>query len=224
MRNAHPRKRRATRWALRTYWYPLYAFVRRQGYSADDAHDLTQGFFTVLLERDYLQDVRPDAGRFRHFMLASLRHYLSKEREKNLAIKRGGGTTVISIDARLAEERYGVDRSKRHARGRLRASLGADGARARPHTAARRGGGAGRARSFRAPRPYLTGSEPQAPYRDVAAALAMSEGAVKTAVHRLRRRFGTLLRAEIAETVSKPEQVDDEVRHLLSAVRPWEPP
>ena len=161
------------------YWYPLYAFVRRQGYSADDALDLTQWFFTVLLERDYLQDVRPDAGRFRHFMLASLRHYLSKERDKYLAIKRGGGATVISIDARLAEQRFGVDPvealtpevvfERRWALTVLERAL----TQLLEEVEAQ-----GEQGHFEHLRPYLTFSEPQSPFRDVAAALAMSEGAV----------------------------------------------
>ncbi|MGB5162311.1 MAG: sigma-70 family RNA polymerase sigma factor [Thermoanaerobaculia bacterium] len=206
------------------YWYPLYAFVRHQGHSPEEAADLTQAFFAYLLEKDVLKSVDPSEGKFRSFLLATLKHFLSHERDKAQAQKRGGDQIGISLDAKLAESRYGYEPSddltpeqvyeRRWALTVLERTLerleekessGGDGAR------------------FEKLRPYLVGEEPHLPYREVAAELEMSEGAVRGAVHRLRQSFGQLLRDEIAMTVADADQVDEEVRHLLGAVGPWEP-
>lgn len=203
-----------------TYWQPLYAYIRHQGSDPDEARDLTQGFFAELLERDFLADVDPEKGRFRSFLLASLRHYLSHERDRARALKRGGGTTTLSLDVEVGEAGYAlrptealtpVDVFERRwamtvldrAMQRLQTEAGADG----------------NGSQFKELKQYLTSAEPQAPYREAGEALGISEGAVATAVHRLRQRYGQCLRAEIAETVVNPAEIGDELRHMLNVVR-----
>ncbi len=201
------------------YWYPLYAFVRHLGYSPDDAADLVQGFFATLLEKHYLADVDPEVGRFRTFMLSSLKHFLSNQRAKDKALKRGGGVRVMSLDSEEAERRWTFEPAgdetpedvfeRRWARmvmeramGRLRAERNA----------------VGKAREFDMLMPYLTGEEPHPPYSEVAKALGSSSGALRVAVHRLRNQFGDLMRHEIRQTVTDPDEIDDEVRHLLDTL------
>jgi RNA polymerase sigma-70 factor (ECF subfamily) len=208
----------------RAYWYPLYAFVRRQGVDAEEARDLTQAYFAQLLEKGYLEDFDPSLGRFRVFLMASVKHFLSKEREKARAWKRGGRTTIESLDADDLEGRYRQESADRltpeeiYERrwaltilDRVLETLGQEFAKD------------GREREFARLRGLLTGESPRVPYRRVAEELGTSESAVKTSVHRLRQRFGHLLRQEIAETVARPDDVDDEVRHLLGVVGPWGP-
>jgi RNA polymerase sigma-70 factor (ECF subfamily) len=212
--------RRALEGLCQTYWQPLYAYVRHQGASPDEASDLTQAYFTELLEKDLLADVDPAKGRFRAYLLATLRNFLSRDRTKAGRLKRGGGTSTLSLDMEAGEERYTV-----HPREKLTpedifehrwAVTVLDRAMARLERDSSFTGGE---EQFRSLKPYLTGDLPQLPYRQVAASLGMSEGAVKVAVHRLRKRFGEYLRLEIAETVVDPTDVDDEVRHLLEVVR-----
>jgi RNA polymerase sigma factor (sigma-70 family) len=208
----------------RAYWYPLYAFVRRQGHDAEDARDLTQAYFAALLEKGYLEDFDPWRGRFRVFLKASVKHFLSKERNKAQAQKRGGHAQVLSIDQDL-EGRYLLEPpdpvtpeqiyERRFALTLLERVLG----KLRLEFAEGR-----REKEFERLKAFLTGEEPKAPYREIAAALQVSEGAVRTSVHRLRQRFGALLRHEIAETVETPDEVDDEVRYLLGVIAPWGPP
>jgi RNA polymerase sigma-70 factor (ECF subfamily) len=200
------------------YWEPLYTYVRRQGRSPEDAADLTQAYFARFLEKDYLRAVSPDAGRFRSFLLVSLRHFLANEWDRASAKKRAGDLTALSLDFAAAEARLDLEpRDERtpeseyerrwalalieRAAQRLRAE--ADGARAVELHDRLRG--------------FLTDGADEA-YRDVAAELAMTEGAVKTAVYRLRRRLGQLLREEVGQTVVDPSEVDDELRHLLGAL------
>ncbi len=206
------------------YWHPLYGYARRQGYDAEEARDLTQGYFAVLLEKDYFGDVRPREGRLRAFLLASFRNFLSKERDRSRTQKRGGGAVPLSIDAARAEAWHAAEPvesltpeavfERRWALTVLERALD----RLREEAVA-----SGRERAFERLHPYLTGNEPHTPYREVATALEMSEGAVKVAVHRLRQRYGRLLREEITATVAEPDQVEGELRHLLSVIRPWEP-
>jgi RNA polymerase sigma factor (sigma-70 family) len=203
------------------YWYPLYTFVRGQGLEADDARDATQAYFAELLEKGYLEDYDPALGRFRVFLMASVRNFLSKERDKTRAWKRGGRADIVSLNDD-AEGRYRAEPADRltpedvfERRWALTLLERVLGRLRQEHVAA------GRAQEFERLKPFLTGDEPRAPYRDVAADLGMSESAVKTAVHRLRQRFGSALRSEIAETVAHPDEVDDEVRHLLGVLAPW---
>jgi len=202
-----------------SYWYPLYACVRASGHDADAARDLTQEFFAQLLEKGFLEGVRPEAGRFRSFLLASLKHFLSHERDKVRALKRGGGASFISLDTPAAEDRFTLEPADHltpeqvferrwaltvldHALERLQQERAVRGEDDR----------------FQRLRQFLTGQEPHQAYREVAAELAMTEDAVKASVHRLRRQLGRLLREQIAETVARPDDVDEEVRYLLRTV------
>ncbi len=197
----------------RTYWYPLYASVRRRGYSPEDAQDLTQEFFARLLSTHALGTVHPNKGRFRSFLLASLNHFLANERDKARTLKRGGGQTVISLDA--AETRYRAEPSEGMSPERIferqwaLALLAQVAARLREdyHTA-------GKGPLFDALQIYLSGEKGVPPYRETADQLGLSLDALKKAVERLRRRYGELLREEIAHTVSKPAEVDEEIRYL----------
>jgi len=203
----------------RAYWFPLYAFIRRQGYEADAARDLTQGYFARLIERRFLDDVRPDLGRFRSFLLASVKHFPSNELDRERARKRAPGSPLLSFDARDAEGRYRLELADELTPEALFERKWAltvlDRAAVGLRDESGKGEGAGR---FEAMRGYLTG-EGGPPYRELGQTLGMTEDAVKVAVHRLRRRFGELLRAEIAETVRDPSEVDDEIRHLLGVLR-----
>lgn len=202
------------------YWYPLYVYVRRWGYDADQAQDLTQEFFARLLEKHYLRAADPSRGRFRSFMLASLKHFLSNERDRASAVKRGGRATVVPLEFENAEGRYSREPpdqetpekvyERRWAVTLLERTLD----RLRSEFTA-----AGKADVLRHLEGHLTGDQDTPPYADLGAKLGMSEGAIKVAVHRLRRRFGALLREEIAETVSDPAHVDDEIRELFRALK-----
>jgi RNA polymerase sigma factor (sigma-70 family) len=203
-----------------TYWQPLYAYIRHQGATPDEASDLTQGFFAEFLEKDFLSSVDPEKGSFRSFLLATLRNFLSHERDRERALKRGGGTLTLSFDVEAgeggvafepAEELTPIDVFERRW-----ALTVLDRAVARLHQESDELGQSQLAHL----KQYLTSAEPQVPYRETASALGISESAVKSAVHRLRKRLGQCLRAEVAETVSTPAEVDSEVRHLLAVVKP----
>ena len=203
-----------------TYWQPLYAYIRHQGSNPDEARDLTQGFFAEFLDKDFLADVDPEKGRFRSFLLASLRHFLSHERERDRALKRGGGTMTLSLDVEAGEAGYGIEPAEEMTPEdvfeRRWAMMVLDRATARLQTESTEFGG----NQFVQLKQYLISGEPQAPYRETASALGLSESAVKSAVHRLRKRLGQCLREEIAETVSGPGEIEDEIRHLLAVVKP----
>ena len=202
------------------YWFPLYGFLRRQGCDADEARDLTQGYFLALLEKNYLDDVRPDAGRFRSFLLASLKHFVSKQRDRARAQKRGGGATSVPIDLASAEERYAYEP---RADGNPETLFERQWALTVLERAMTRLGKefeeAGKADRFLHLKSLLTGAAPQIPYRRIAEQLGTTEATVKVTVHRSRRRLGQLIRTEIAETVSTPADVDDEVRYLLRVLQ-----
>jgi RNA polymerase sigma factor (sigma-70 family) len=216
--------REALAFLCAAYWLPLYSFARRLGHASDDALDLTQGYFALLLEKDYLADVRLREGRFRAFLLTSFRHFLSKERDRARALKRGGGRVLLSIDAQEAEGRHldepleTLDPEALFERRWALTILERAMTRLRHEYSA-----AGRRVEFEQLEPYLTGVEPKVPYQRAAERLGTTEGAIKKMVHRLRRQYGLLLREEIAATVTDPEEIDAELRHLLASVRPWEP-
>lgn len=201
------------------YWYPLYAFVRRQGHSPHDAQDLTQAFFARLLEKGYLKDVDRQRGRFRSFLLASLKHFLANQWDRARALKRGGGQQVISLDERDAESRYALEPKDEQSADRLyerrwallllERVLG----RLKQEFVS-----AGKAGLFEALKGVLSAGSGALPYAEVAARLGTSEAAVKVAVHRLRRRYRELLRAEIAQTVASPAEVEDEIRYLFAVL------
>ena len=200
------------------YWYPVYAFIRRSGHTSDQASDLTQSFFARLLEKKYLQEVRPDRGRFRSFLLASVRHFLSNERDWQRARKRGGGGLHLPLEFEAGERRYELELSDDLTPERLYEQRWAHGVfETAMKRLADRHGSPDRKRLFLRLQPFLTGEEPAVP-REVAAELRMSEGALRVALHRLRRQFAAMLRTTIAETLDTADEVENELRYLLDVL------
>jgi RNA polymerase sigma factor (sigma-70 family) len=202
-----------------TYWYPLYAFLRSRGYKPEDAQDLTQAFFARLLEKDTLRHADPARGRFRSFLLASLKNFAANERDREIAMKRGGGVPIVSLEIETAEGRFQMeppsDDTPERVFDRRWALTLLDRVMSRLKAETSR---SGKPSQFDRLKTYLTGDQPQPSYAQTAFELGMSEGAVKVAVHRLRRRFRDLVREEIAQTVSSPDEIEDELRHLWSSV------
>jgi len=200
------------------YWYPLYAFIRRRGLEAHEAEDLTQEFFARLLAKHSLVDVAPEKGKFRSFLLASVKHFLANEYDRAAAQKRGGGQKVIALDALRADSRWRLEPAdeltpeKLFERRWALAVLDQVLTRLEAELAA-----AGKACQFEALKGFLTGAG-QGTHAQLGDQLGMSPGAVKVTVHRLRRRYRQLLREEIAHTVADPREIDDEIRYLLSCL------
>lgn len=196
------------------YWGPVHAFIRRSGRSDDDARDLAQAFFAMALEKDYFSQARRDRGRFRTFLLTSVRHFLANEHDARTALKRGGGAVHVPLDANDDEHPHvpepGVTTTPEAIYERQWAERVFDLARARVREAA-----ADTPRSSLVERlhPLLAGDD-QPPYATLSAELGMSEGALRVAVHRLRRQFARALHDVIADTVATPEDVEDELRYL----------
>jgi len=205
----------------RTYWFPLYAFVRRRGYSKEDAEDLTQDFFACFLAKNYLVGLSAERGRFRAFLLASLKHFLANEWDKSQRQKRGGGATLLSLDWQTADTQFQIaatnEPSPEQAYDRewALALLACVIERLRAECAAENNG-----RLFEALKPFLTVGKNAIPYPQAAVELGISEGAARTAVHRLRRRYRAVLRDEIAQTLSDPANVAEEMQALFSAFAP----
>lgn len=201
------------------YWYPVYAFVRRQGYGAADAEDLTQGYFTRFLEKGFIREVRPEHGRFRAFVLVSVRNFLHNARDHARALKRGGGRRLVSLDAVAAERAYDEKLADRTTPEDLFERSWArtlfDRVLEQLERKAARQGKAERAARLR---PFLTGAEPGSGYANLAAEWGVGESAVRAAVHRLRKDFAELLRQEVGRTVADEGDVDDEVRHVLTVL------
>jgi DNA-directed RNA polymerase specialized sigma24 family protein len=205
----------------RTYWYPLYAYLRRQGRPAHDAQDLTQGFFARLLQKDYLQAAAREKGKFRTFLLVALKRFLANEWDREHALKRGGFAPVVSIDQEVAESRFAAEPShnlqpdvlfdREWARTLLERAM----AQLQEEYVA-----SGRARLFEYVQNCLARDESALPYAAIAARLKLTEPAVKMAVHRLRARYREILRAEIAHTVSAPDEIEEELHQLFSAFGP----
>lgn len=205
----------------RNYWYPLYAYLRRTGRSPHDAQDLTQGFLASLIEKRDLAAVNPGRGKFRSFLLGTLKHYLSDERKKAHAQKRGGGQPVISIDEETAESRYRIEPvDDRTPETHFERQWGLQVLDRVMDRLQRRHEERGRADQFRALQPCLGGSRQSVSYAEIGARLQLSEGAVKVAVHRLRQEFGQLLREEIAQTVADEAEIDEEIRQLIRVTSP----
>jgi RNA polymerase sigma-70 factor (ECF subfamily) len=198
------------------YWYPLYAFARRRCARIEDAQDLTQGFFACVLEKDYVKDFDTERGRFRAFLLAAFRHFIANERDRERTQKRGGGQVQISLDMQDAERRYlldpGHDLTPEKLYERRWAMALLDKALERLAKESHR------LRHFDRLRVFLTSDPPDASYGELACELGMSEGALKVAIHRLRRNFREVVRAEIADTVASPKEVKEEMQYLLSVV------
>jgi RNA polymerase sigma-70 factor (ECF subfamily) len=201
-----------------TYWYPLYAFVRRRGGSPEDAEDLTQEFFARLLERKTLSHIDREGGRFRSFLLKSLNHFLTDEWRRVRAQKRGAGK-ILSLDAAHAETRYGLEpideRSPEVLYDRAWALALLQAVFCRLQDEYTR---AGKSALFRDLRFCLTGQRSAIPYHELADKLQLPENTIKTLVRRLRQRYRELLREEVAQTVSSPEQIEQELQLLFAAL------
>jgi DNA-directed RNA polymerase specialized sigma24 family protein len=203
----------------RIYWMPLYVYTRRRGHSVHEAQDLTQGFFAHVLENHAFATVAPYKGRFRSFLLASLKHYIDNEWHKQRALKRGGGMFFISWDQLLPSDREAIEPSDQLTPEKLFDREWALTLLDRVMKQLEKECIAARkAEVFEKVRTCLTGSSDCGPYSKIATELKMSEAAIKVAVHRLRRRFGELVRAEIERTVADPEDIDDEIRQLFAAL------
>jgi RNA polymerase sigma-70 factor (ECF subfamily) len=203
----------------RIYWYPLYAYVRRRGHSVEDAQDLTQEFFARLLEKRWVADADRTKGRFRTFLLSAMNHFLADEWDKGRAQKRGGGVPLVALDRDTAEARYAqepVDHTTPERSFEWRWALTMlDEALNRLQSEYER---EGRAEWFAALHPCLIGERTAQPYATLATTLGVSENTVKSAVHRLRRRYRLLLRDEIASTLDGPETIDEELRYLFAVL------
>ena len=202
-----------------TYWFPLYTYLRRQGYDSHQAEDCTQAFFAGLLARGGLRLADPKRGKFRSFLLTSLKNFLSNERARARAKKRGGGRKVLSLDFQNAESQYALEPRDELSPDKLfeRSWALTVLARTMAHLQAE-ATSTNKQKLFDHLKVYLTAEKSSVPYRDVAAELDMTEGAVRVAIHRLRRRYRELLRDEIAQTVTSDDQIDEEIRDLFTAL------
>ena len=213
------RAREALEELCRTYWYPLYAFVRSRGYSAIDAQDLTQAFFARIIETCGFASADRKRGRFRSYLLGAMKHFLANEWHRGQTQKRGGQVQFIEWDALDPEGRYAgaseQSDNPEHLFDREWALETITGALQELRDEMAK---AGKSEQFEALKGSLTGEDEQ-PREEIAARLGMSEGAVKVALHRLRRRYSKLLRASIAETVSNEADLDDEMRYLVAVLR-----
>ena len=200
------------------YWYPLYAYVRRQGCNPTEAEDLTQGFFAQLLEQNIVGGADPTRGRFRAYLLGALRHFLSNQRSREQTLKRGGGRKLISLDAQDAERRYSLEPAheltpeKIYERGWALTLLERVVADLREQFVRE-----GKGHIFERLRGSLGGGE-RGSSRQIALDLDLSEGAVRVALHRLRRRYRAMLREQIAQTVASPDQIEAEIQHLFASL------
>jgi DNA-directed RNA polymerase specialized sigma24 family protein len=204
-----------------TYWSPIYAYVCRQGYSPADAQDMTQGFFARLLAQDYLQSVVREKGKFRTFLLVALKRFLVNEWTRGRTQKRGGGCTHVPLAGHSAETQHLAEPAEHVTAERLYdrrwalALLDRVLERLSQEFAA-----AGKAMVFDTLKDSLMAEKGAIPHNTAAAALGMTEGAVRVAVHRLRGRFRELFREEVARTVGSAEEIEEEIRHLLAALSP----
>jgi len=202
----------------RTYWYPLYSFVRRQGHGPDDAQDLTQEFFARLLEKNYLGAVEREKGKFRSFLLGSLKHFLANERVRAEAAKRGGGKELISLDD-TAEDRFKLEPVTNASPEKIFEQRWAvtllEQAFARLESEFAE---AGKSKIFARLKGFLAEGSGSGDYAPIAAEMGMSVNSVAVTVHRLRQRYRELVRAEIANTVSSPAEIDEEMRNLFAAL------
>lgn len=219
-RDSSPRSRAALEDLCRLYWYPLYAFVRREGIGPDEAQDLTQSFFATLLERDDLKAVSPERGKFRAFLRTAMKHFLLNHWRNARREKRGGGRRILPLDYEDLESRFAREPSddvtpdrlfdRQWALTLLDLALRAVEADYRDH---------GKERLFDLLRSSLTGSDAAAPYDRIAEQLELTEGAVRTAMHRLRKDFGQELRRQAADTLDENSEPDEEIRQLFEALR-----
>lgn len=219
MDNAPARAAAALERLCTRYWFPIYAFIRRQGHDAHQAEDLTQSFFQFGLERRVFHQADREKGRFRNFIVASLANFLNNHRDHLAASKRGGNRVIVPWDESLAEEIFALESCSPAAPDQTfdRAWAATIIRRVLENLRAEHAG-RGRLAVFEALQPHLTGEPAAEDYRRLTASLGMETGALKVALHRLRRRFGELLRKEVAHTVARPEDVAEEIRHLLAVL------
>lgn len=201
----------------RAYWFPLYAFARREGCGPEEAQDLTQEFFSRLLAKNYLQMADPNRGRFRSFLLASFKHMMANERRNASRLKRGGDALVFSLNENEAEQRYSLEPADTFTPDRVFERRWAETALARvldrleaEYT--------GHAMRFSDLKTFLIEAKGTAAFADVAARLGVTESALKSVVHRMRRRYADLFRDEVAQTVEDPKDTEDEIRHMLTVL------
>ena len=217
--SASPQANAALEQLCRTYWYPLYAYARRRGQDPDDAQDLTQEFFLYLLQRPFLSRADRTKGKFRSFLLATFEHFLAKEWRRAHRQKRGGGSSLLSLDVEPGERRYGLEPAHELTAERLyNQSWALTLLECTMTTLQGEWVAAGKGPLFEQLKGLLDGERPEAPYSELAARLGMGEGAVRMAAHRLRKRYGELLRAEIAQTLANPAELDEEIRFLFAAL------
>ena len=204
----------------RTYWWPLYGFVRRNGYGPEEAQDLTQGFFALLLERHDFDVLRQEKGRLRSYLLVSLKNFLAKARRRELAVKRGEGRTLVPLDELLARERADLEPADNLSADRVFERRWAltllEQVLIRLENEYR---SAGNAKLFDYLKEFLSDEPGRRSQAEIAAELGMSENAVKQAFHRLRQRYRELLRDEIAQMVAVPGDVEEELRHFISVLQ-----
>ena len=202
-----------------TYWYPIYAYIRRRGNSAEDAKDLTQEFFARFLANDDLKDVDPSKGKFRSFLLACVNHFLSNERDRKMTVKRGGAVVFLRLDFTAIEERYACGGwhalSPETLFDHAWALATVESALSRLR---REYDKSGKVSLFDRLKGTLTGQEERVPYRELGAALGLTEGAVKIAAHRLRQRYREVLIEEITQTLAEGESAEEELQHLFSTI------
>jgi len=218
-RSSSPDSQRALASLCETYWYPLYAYVRRRVPDVNEAQDLTQAFFAELLEKNYVGSATPERGRFRAFLLTAFKHFLSKQWEKAKAQKRGGGRAPIPLDFESADSSLRIEPASELTAEQIYdqqwaiALLGQILERLKSEFDR-----AGKSRLFEELKGFLIGDHAGTTYAQVAAKLNMTESAAKKAGSRLRRRYRELLRAEIAQTVAGPDEVEDEMRNLFATL------
>jgi len=204
----------------RTYWWPLYGFVRRQGYKPEEAQDLTQGFFALLLERRDLSTVRKEKGRLRSYLLASVKHFLADEWRRTMTVKRGKGQWLIPLEELRESERIDVERSDRLTADQIYERRWAltvlEQVLARLREEYR---SAGNLRFFDRMKKMLMDEPGRPSQAEIATEFEMTENAVKQAFYRFRQRYQILLREEISHTVAMPSDIEDELRHLIAVVR-----
>jgi RNA polymerase sigma factor (sigma-70 family) len=218
-KSSSPQQKQALETLCQSYWFPLYAYLRQRGYGTHQAEDLTQAFFAHILEKKDLQTADPKNGKFRSFLLVRLKYFLSDERDRAQAKKRGGGKKVLSLSIQNAEGQYALEPANQlspemlfekswaltvleRTMGRLEAEM-AD---------------KNKQKLFDCLKVYLTTDKDVIPYQDMAAELKITEGSVRVAVHRLRRRYRKLLRDEIAQTVGGEDQIEEEMGFLFAAL------
>jgi len=202
-----------------TYWYPLYAFIRRQGSNPHEAQDFTQEFFRQFLERNALAYVRPTAGKFRSFLLACLKNFLAKQRERAGAQRRGGGCVVLPLDTGDAETRYLLEPADRLTPDAIFERRWAFALLERAMSELRRKHSSDDKRQqFEELQGFLPGGQGGCSRTELAAKRGVSVGAIDVAIHRLRQQFGVVLREQVAQTVSSEGEVEEELRYLISVL------